>query len=68
MGDYTNQISVMKQEKEDGLKGDRELRRKIEQLQDKIEQLEHEQENSERKHLDVSIVDFSTGFGSSLRL
>ena len=55
--DYANQITNLKQDKEDELATSRELRQKIKSLIGKIDDMEHDQEAEERKHLEVRVVE-----------
>ena len=55
MNEYQNQIGALKQEKEEDLRQQRELRNKIKTLTDRVEDLEHEEEISERKKQEVGV-------------
>ena len=55
MNEYQNQIGALKQEKEEDLRQQRELRNKIKTLTDRVEDLEHEEEISERKKQEVGL-------------
>ena len=54
MNEYQSQIGALKQEKEEDLRQQRDLRNKIKTLQDRVEDLEHEEEVSERKKQEVN--------------
>ena len=56
MTDYQNQIGALKQEKEEDMRQQRDLRNKIKTLQDRVEDLEHEEECSERKTQEVMVL------------
>ena len=55
MNEYQSQIGALKQEKEEDLRQQRELRNKIKTLTDRVEDLEHEEEISERKKQEVGL-------------